>query len=83
MYWKKGKKTKQRGKKRAQKGHEKVIALIKDNPQISIPTLANDCNMSVKSMRLLLNKLKAANTIVRIGPAKGGYWKVLSNEISD
>ena len=87
MYWKKGKKTKQRGKKRAQKGHEKghekVIALIKDNPQISIPTLAIDCNMSVKSMRLLLNKLKAANTIVRIGPAKGGYWKVLSDEISD
>lgn len=34
-------------------------------------------------MRLLLNKLKAANTIVRIGPAKGGYWKVLSDEISD
>ena len=77
----------EKGTKRAQKGHEKghekVIALIKDNPQISIPTLANDCNMSVKSIRLLLNKLKAANTIVRIGPAKGGYWKVLSNEISD
>lgn len=66
----------ERGMKRAQKGHEKVIALIQNNPHISIPMLAKECGISIKSMRLLLSKLKADNVVARIGPAKGGHWQV-------
>ena len=67
----------EKGTEKTQKGHEKILALIEDNPQISIPALANECGISVKSMRLRLDKLKAKNIIRRIGPNKGGYWQVL------
>lgn len=67
----------EKGTEKTQKGHEKILALIEDNPQISIPALANECDISVKSMRLRLDKLKAKNIIRRIGPNKGGYWQVL------
>ena len=66
-----------KGTEKTQKGHEKILALIEDIPLISIPALANECDISVKSMRLRLDKLKAKNIIRRIGPNKGGYWQVL------
>ena len=45
--------------KRAQKGHEKILEFIKDNPQISIPALAKEFGITVKAMCLTLDKLKA------------------------
>ena len=46
MFWRKGKKplkqiTRQ-GKKRARKGQEKLLALIKENPYISISSKAKE-----------------------------------------
>ena len=67
----------EKGTKRAQKGHEKILELINENPQISIPALAKECGMTVKAMRLTLDKLKAEKIISRIGPNKGGYWQVM------
>lgn len=70
----------EKGMKRAQKGHEKILALIKETPQISIPVLAKECGVSVKAMRLLLDKLKAENIVARIGPNKGGYWAIFNKD---
>ena len=67
----------EKGMKRAQKGHEKILELINENPQISIPALAKESGMTVKAMRLTLDKLKAEKIISRIGPNKGGYWQVM------
>lgn len=36
--------------------------------------------MSVKSIRNLIDELREDKLLERIGPAKGGYWKVLSEE---
>ena len=71
------KKQLRRGTKRAQKGHERILELNKNNPHISILALAKECGMTVKAMRLTLDKLKAENRISRIGPNKGGYWQVM------
>ena len=67
----------EKGMKRAQKGHEKILEFIKDNPQISIPALAKEFGITVKAMRLTLDKLKAEKRISRIGPNKGGYWQIM------
>ena len=67
----------EKGMKRAQKGHEKILEFIKDNPKISIPALAKEFGITVKAMRLTLDKLKAEKRISRIGPNKGGYWQVM------
>ena len=63
--------------KRAQKGHEKILEFIKDNPQISIPALAKEFGITVKAMRLSIDKLKAEKRISRIGPNKSGYWQIM------
>ena len=39
--------------------------------------------MSVKTIRNLIDELREDKLIERIGPAKGGYWKVISEETSE
>ena len=67
----------EKGMTRSQKGPEKILEFIKDNPQISIPALAKEFGITVKAMRLTLDKLKAEKRISRIGPNKGGYWQIM------
>ena len=72
----------EKGKKRARKGQEKLLALIKANPHISVSSIAKECGMSIKTIRNLIDELREDKLLERIGPAKGGYWKVLSEETS-
>lgn len=62
-----------------EKGHEKILAIIQADKPISISALANRCKISVKAVRIILDKLKTEGVIRRIGPAKGGYWEVLKS----
>ena len=62
-----------------EKGHEKLLAIIQADKSISIPALADRCKISVKAVRIILDKLKTEGVIRRIGPAKGGYWEVLKS----
>lgn len=72
-----GQETDQNGQETTQKGQEKIIALIKDNPYISVSTLAEECEISIKTVRNIIDELRTRGVIERIGPDKGGYWKVL------
>jgi len=56
---------------------EKVIDLIKNNPKITTAELAEILEITVKGVEWNLAKLKKKGIIKRIGPAKGGYWKVI------
>ena len=66
----------EKGKKRARKGQEKLLALIKANPHISVSSIAKECGMSIKTIRNLIDELREDKLLERIGPAKGGYWKI-------
>lgn len=66
----------ERGKKRARKGQEKILEIIRQDPHISVSSIAEQCKMSVKSVRNLIDGLRADNILVRIGPDKGGYWEI-------
>ena len=61
----------------AQQGHNKILSLIAENPQISISALAKQCEVSEKAMRITLERLKAENIIKRVGPSYGGHWEIL------
>ena len=54
-----------------------IIATIKSNPYISQEALAKICN---KSRITIYRIIKKSNKIKRVGPDKGGYWKILDNE---
>lgn len=58
------------------------MALIEENPYISISSIAKECGMSVKTIRNLIDELREDQLLEHIGPAKGGYWKVLSKNIA-
>jgi len=55
----------------------KIIALIKENPLITIPELAEKIGLTVKGVEWNIKKLKEKGKLKRIGPAKGGYWEVI------
>ena len=66
----------QKGREKATKSREKIVALLSEDGKLSATTLAEKIGISAKSAEKHLANLKADGTIERIGPAKGGYWKV-------
>ena len=53
-----------------------LIAEIKANPDITTEELAMKLNVTRRTVQRYLDKLKQQGLIVRIGPDKGGHWKV-------
>ena len=55
----------------------KILAEIRNNPNITKAQLSLMCNLGKTSIDNNISKLKQLNYIQRIGPNKTGYWKVL------
>ena len=58
------------------KSRDKIIALLSEDGKLSAAALAEKIGISAKAVEKHLANLKANGIIERIGPAKGGYWKV-------
>lgn len=58
------------------KSREKILSLIQFNPEITMGELAESIGISVKAIEKQIALLKRENRIERIGPDKGGYWKI-------
>ncbi len=54
----------------------KIINLIAENKWISIQKMAETLGISTTAVENNIQKLKVKKIIQRIGPAKGGYWKI-------
>ncbi|MDF7818372.1 HTH domain-containing protein [Runella sp. MFBS21] len=61
------------------KSSVKIIELITENNQITIPEIAQILQRSTRAVEKQIHKLKEANQLQRIGADKGGYWKVLNS----
>ncbi len=55
----------------------KIIEIIKSNKYITIPELAKIIGVTERSIERNLQKLQKEGKIKRIGPARGGYWKII------
>lgn len=64
------------GGEKTRKSREKIVALLAQDSKLSAAALAKQIGISAKAIEKHLAKLKADGIIERIGPAKGGYWKV-------
>jgi len=60
-----------------EKTPDKILYLIKNNPRITIKQISEILRISDRAVKKWLQKLKKEKKIKRLGPAKGGYWKVL------
>jgi predicted HTH transcriptional regulator len=55
----------------------KIVLLLKEKPDITIPELAGRLRRTERTIERLINRLKSDEIIGRVGPAKGGHWEVL------
>ena len=65
-----------KSREKTAKSREKIVALLSEDGKLSATALAGKIGISAKSVEKHLANLKADGIIERIGPAKGGYWKV-------
>ena len=59
------------------KSEDRLLFVLKDNQEISLPKMAEAIGLSVAGVRKVLDKLRAAGRIRRIGPDQGGRWDVV------
>jgi ATP-dependent DNA helicase RecG len=55
-----------------------ILASLSDTPGASIPQLAQQLDKSSSAIERAIRKLRVEGRLVRIGPTKGGHWKVIS-----
>ena len=65
-----------KGREKPRKSREKIVALLSEDGKLSAAALAEKIGISAKAVEKHLANLKTDGIIERIGPDKGGYWKV-------
>jgi len=65
------------GSKTSGKMSGKIISTLIKNPDATIPEMAEQIGISQRSIERNLQNLQKAKKIERVGPANGGYWKVI------
>ena len=53
-----------------------ILSFMQETPTITIPEIAQKLGISETAVQNNIKKLKILGAIQRIGPDKGGYWKV-------
>lgn len=66
--------------KGAEKSTEKILILIKENKDISARELSKIIGISQRAVEKHISNLKKKGRLKRVGPAKGGYWKVMEDK---
>ncbi len=57
------------------KSSVKILGLIKENKEMSIPQIASFLKLSTRAVEKNIANLKKKGLLKRVGPAKGGYWE--------
>ena len=66
--------------KMSEKMSEKIILIIRKNQKASAAEIAEKLGKSSRTIERKISELKKNNRIKRIGPDKGGYWKVIEDK---
>ena len=60
---------------------QKILETIKENPTVTRKELASIIGVSENGIKFHITNLKKKGLLKRVGPDKGGYWKVIQNEV--
>ena len=63
-----------------EKTGEKILALIAADAEITTARMAEEIGISRKGIEWQIRRLKSAGRLERIGPAKGGRWRVVGED---
>lgn len=81
-----GKTREKTTQKATQKTTQKILSILKENPSAGRKEIAAILgDITEDGVKYQLNKMKKEKILERIGPAKGGYWKIIEefNRIDD
>ena len=59
------------------KSEDKILALIRNNPSITIPEMMRQLAMSDSGVRKILRKLQQEGRLRRVGANKNGHWEII------
>ena len=62
------------------KSSVKIIELIREDKSITIPIMAEKLGLSTRAVEKQMVKLQQSGLIIRVGPDRGGHWKVLKEK---
>ena len=62
------------------KSSVKILELMKENNQITIPELADKIKITTRAVEKQIDKLKKENKLKRIGGRKHGNWEIIKKE---
>ena len=57
-----------------------ILEMIRQQPDITIPEMAEALGRSTRAIEMQLAKLKKSGKVQRIGPAKGGRWEIVGGD---
>ena len=63
------------------KTSEKILEAINSNNQITISELAEIIGVTTRSIERNIQNLQQEGKLVRIGPDKGGHWKIIEDKL--
>lgn len=63
--------------KSSQKSSQKILELIRKNPQITTIEMAEILSISRRAIAKQIASLKAENKLRRIGADNGGHWEII------
>ena len=66
--------------KASQKTSRKIIELVKENANISTQEMAERIGIDRRNVTRAIHKLREAGIIHRVGPDKGGHWKIITTD---
>ena len=58
-------------------GEEKVLDILKKNPNATIKMISNEADLSVRTIQRILVSLKEKDLLIRRGSDKTGYWNII------
>ena len=69
-------KSSEKTTKGSEKSSEKILQIMKEQPEISATQLSKEIGISPRAVEKQISALKAKGKIRRIGSDKGGHWEV-------
>ena len=66
----------ERSVKSSVKRSVKIIEMIKENPEITIPMMAETLRLTTRAVEKNVARLQVKGIVKRVGPDKGGHWEV-------
>ena len=62
------------------KSEDKLLALIEENPSITIPEMMSRLGLSDSGVRKILRKLQNQGKLRRVGANKNGHWEIVISQ---